>query len=79
MPYEFRRALPLPPDVEPIDWEFALTENVQLIMTGETGFVSGRKEEIFCEDQYEITYVNAAGCLVKKWWPEGALEPISAN
>ncbi len=79
MVYRYTRAVPPPPDIQDCDWSFEMGESVQLMMTGETGFVSARKEEIFCEDQYEITYVNTNGCLVKAWWPDAALEPINLN
>lgn len=77
MSYRYQRPLPPPPDVQDCEWAFKLEESVMLTMTGETGFVVGRKESLFDQDQYEILYVNASGALTRQWWPEGALEYVS--
>ena len=79
MVYRYTRATPPPPpDIVP-DWEFELEESVMLVMTGETGFVVGRKESLYDQDQYEILYVAACGSLTRQWWPEGALEHVSLH
>lgn len=77
MVYRQTRALPPPPDVEDCGWEFEMEESVMLTMTGETGFVVGRKESLYDQDQYEILYVAACGSLTRQWWPEGALEHVN--
>lgn len=79
MSYRYQRPLPPPPDVPPCEWAFEIEESVMLTMTGETGFVVGRKESLFEQDQYEVVYVNAAGCLTRQFWPEGALESVSLH
>lgn len=79
MSYRYARQATLPPDVEDTGWEFELEQSVMLTMTGETGFVVGRKESLYDQDQYEILYVNAACCLTRQWWPEGAIEPVILN
>jgi hypothetical protein len=58
------------------EWTYGMGDNVKLTMSGEAGVVSGRQEKFNCQDEYEITYVDGSGRLVRKWWPDGALEPI---
>lgn len=79
MSYRYTRQVPPPPppDIQDDGWEFAMDESVQLTLTGETGFVIDRAEELYCEDEYEVLYVNAMGCLTRQWWPESAIEHVT--
>lgn len=55
-------------------YKFDLEENVQLVMSGEKGFVIGRAEYLETVNNYLVRYVTADGSQIESWFCEGALE-----
>jgi hypothetical protein len=61
------------------EFEFELGEEVELIVSNEQGFVVGRSEYEFGENQYLVCYEDGQGRAVEKWWRESALESLESK
>ncbi len=55
-------------------FKFELGEEVQLVMSGESGVIIGRAEYSECTiPSYFIRYKSADGRQVEDWWKESAI------
>lgn len=60
-------------------FEFDLSDEVELIVSGERGIVIGRAEFVVAEQQYLLRYKCADGRAVEAWWTEDALVGIGMH
>lgn len=64
-------------------WDFKLTEHVQLVGSKEKGTVIGRAHYLDSNPSYYVRYVTARGEFAKGWFDEVDLErgggPIPAD
>lgn len=56
---------------------FAQNDTVQIIVSGELGYVVARMDSTDTSDQYLIRYKSTTGEAVERWWAESALELIT--
>lgn len=63
----------------PKNFQFELQQRVVIAISGEIATVVGRAQYVSMQDQYQIRYVNAAGCAVEQWWSEDTLQPHGAE
>jgi hypothetical protein len=55
-------------------FKFALNDQVEIAVSGETGTVLGRAEYTISENNYYIRYRSTDGRAIENWWCESALQ-----
>lgn len=60
-------------------WDFDLGQPVEIVATGETGFISKRTESLFGKDEYFVQYDQATGGEAEKWFDANDLNLLVPN
>lgn len=62
-----------PPSGEPDCEEFMLGKPVEIVKTGETGFVFECKQSLYEPDLYNVEYDTVTGGVAREWFRANAL------
>jgi hypothetical protein len=68
-----------PDDASPDGWDFYLGEPVEIIATGQEGFVEARRESVYEPDFYLVNFNKPAGEVEKVWFTSGDLNYASIH